>query len=72
MLGIQYVSDTVLVPYKYRERERDDARLSSAHTLVPLLIQIRISILGVFPDGPVVKPPHSQCRGPRFNPWSGN
>ena len=22
--------------------------------------------------GPVVKTPCSQCRGPRFNPWSGN
>ena len=21
---------------------------------------------------PVAKTPHSQCRGPRFNPWSGN
>ena len=25
-----------------------------------------------FPDGAVVKTPHSQCRGPGFNPWSGN
>ena len=25
-----------------------------------------------FPDGPVAKTLHSQCRGPRFNPWSGN
>ena len=25
-----------------------------------------------FPGGPLVKNPHSQCRGPRFNPWSGN
>ena len=25
-----------------------------------------------FPGGPVVKTPCSQCRGPRFNPWSGN
>ena len=25
-----------------------------------------------FPGGPVVKTPHSQCRGPRFNSWSGN
>ena len=25
-----------------------------------------------FPDGPVAKTPHSQCKGPRFNPWSGN
>ena len=25
-----------------------------------------------FPGGPVGKTPHSQCRGPGFNPWSGN
>ena len=25
-----------------------------------------------FPGGSVVKTPHSQCRGPGFNPWSGN
>ena len=25
-----------------------------------------------FPDGPVAKPLHYQCRGPRFDPWSGN
>ena len=24
------------------------------------------------PGGPVAETPHSQCRGPRFNPWSGN
>ena len=24
-----------------------------------------------FPDCPVAKTPHSQCKGPRFNPWSG-
>ena len=25
-----------------------------------------------FPGGPVAKTPHSQCRGPRFNPLSEN
>ena len=25
-----------------------------------------------FPSGPVAKTTHSQCRGPRFDPWSGN
>ena len=25
-----------------------------------------------FPGGPVAKTPHSQCRGPGFDPWSGN
>ena len=24
------------------------------------------------PGGPVTKISHSQCRGPRFDPWSGN
>ena len=26
---------------------------------------------GDFPAGPVAKAQHSQCRGPRFDPWSG-
>ena len=25
-----------------------------------------------FPGGPMAKTPHSQCRGPGFDPWSGN
>ena len=25
-----------------------------------------------FPRGPVAKTVHSQCRGPGFDPWSGN
>ena len=25
-----------------------------------------------FPGGTMVKTPRSQCRGPRFDPWSGN
>ena len=28
--------------------------------------------LGSFPGGPLAKTPNSQCRGPRFDPWSGN
>ena len=27
---------------------------------------------GDFPGGPVAKALRSQCRGPGFNPWSGN
>ena len=27
---------------------------------------------GGFPGGPVAKTPHSQCRWPGVNPWSGN
>ena len=30
------------------------------------------SSLRDFPGGPVAKTPCSQCRGPEFNPWSGN
>ena len=25
-----------------------------------------------FPDGPVAKTRHSQCKGPAFDPWTGN
>ena len=25
-----------------------------------------------FPGGPVARTPHSECRGPRLGPWSGN
>ena len=27
---------------------------------------------GDFPGGPVAETLHSQCRGPRFDPWSEN
>ena len=27
---------------------------------------------GDFPSGPVAETQHSQCRGPRLDPWSGN
>ena len=30
------------------------------------------SVYQDFSGGPVGKTPHSQCRGPRFDPWSGN
>ena len=30
------------------------------------------SLLRDFSGGPVAKTLHSQCQGPRFNPWSGN
>ena len=31
-----------------------------------------IKIFWDFPGGPVAETLSSQCRGPRFNPWSGN
>ena len=37
-----------------------------------LEIQTKEFHLGDFPDGPVAKTLCSQCRGPRFSPWSGN
>ena len=30
------------------------------------------SLEGHSPGGPVVKTLHPQCKGPRFDPWSGN
>ena len=37
-------------------------------------IQFKTKIYSLrdFPGGPVVKTPHSQCRGHGFHPWSGN
>ena len=29
-------------------------------------------MFGDFPGGPVAKTPQSQCRGPRYDTWSGN
>ena len=31
-----------------------------------------LGVTGDFPGGTVIKTPHSQCRGPMFDPWSGN
>ena len=36
------------------------------------IIEVRIKWFRDFPSGPMVKIPHSQCRGPGFKPWSGN
>ena len=35
-------------------------------------IEVRIKCFRDFPSGPMLKIPHSQCRGPGFDPWSGN
>ena len=35
------------------------------------IFPLKIMLRG-FPGGPVTKIPPSHCRGPRFNPWSGN
>ena len=32
----------------------------------------KVQEYGEFPGGPVVRTPHFHCRGPQFNPWSGN
>ena len=39
-----------------------------------MFIPAAISVMSVrdFLGGPVAKTPCSQCRGPRFDPWSGN
>ena len=34
--------------------------------------QLRTFYLGEFPGSPVVRTPHSHCRGPGFDPWLGN
>ena len=41
---------------------------------VSLRLAYRLSIKnnGDFPGGPVAKTPCSRCRGPGFDPWSGN
>ena len=40
-----------------------------------LVSELVLPLLGLFrdlPGGPVAKTPHSRCRGPGFDPWSGN
>ena len=34
--------------------------------------QLRLCVLRDFPGGTVDKTPSTQCRGPRFDSWSGN
>ena len=43
-------------------------------TIVSELEERTLEIIhsGDFPGGPVGKTPCSQCRGPGFDPWSGN
>ena len=41
-------------------------------TEVQVVIRKQTISVGDFPGGPVVKAPRFQCRGRRFDPWSGN
>ena len=45
---------------------------SGTGTSIPLQIQPEHNKVRDFPGGPVAKTPYSQCRGPEFDPWSGN
>ena len=48
---------------------------SITSTLVPWFVGVKAIKMGKFkdsPGSPIVKTPCSQCRGPRFDPWSGN
>ena len=48
---------------------------SITSTLVPWFVGVKAIKMGKFkdsPSSPIVKTPCSQCRGPRFDPWSGN
>ena len=39
---------------------------------ISLLMNLKLTNLRDFPGGPAVKTLLSQCRGLRFDPWSGN
>ena len=43
-----------------------------AGNMATWLHQLRNPRKGEFPGGPVVRALCSQCRGPKFDPWSGN
>ena len=45
---------------------------SQPNTQSYLEITLKIDFSGGFPGGPVAKTLSSQCRGPRFDLWSGN
>ena len=42
--------------------------MSLENVYIKRIIKVKRDLLG----GPVAKIPCFQCRGPRFNPWSGN
>ena len=49
----------------------------SPKTFLTMLILGDVKVILIFkkwdfPGGPLAKTPYSQCRGPGFNPWSGN
>ena len=48
---------------------KSQTQLSGFYFHVPWLKLLLIMAFRDFPSGPVVKTLHSQCRGPRFNPW---
>ena len=47
-------------------------KIYGTELLTSLLVQVKKPVPRDFPGGPVVKTLHSQCRGPRFDPWPGS
>ena len=47
-------------------------RPGERHSLELSILYILKTPVRDFPGGPVAKTPRSQCRGPGFDPWSGN
>ena len=54
------------------DRERQIYDIAHMWNLKKIYTKELIYKTGEFPGGPVVKTLHSQCRGPGFDPWSGN
>ena len=48
------------------------AVLVQSRKLGNVIFSLKKRILRDFPGGIVDETPHSQCRGPRFDPWLGN
>ena len=57
-----------------RERKREEGAWTWSGQPGPALgeLGIKRERLWDCPGGPVAKTLHSQCRGPGFDPWSGN
>ena len=64
MRGGEYKCRAVKRHWKLR-----DQQLKTITYIYQLLYK---NLMGDFPGGPVAKTSCSQCREPRFNPWSGN
>ena len=65
-----YLNSFKFKTFKFIFKSRNTIYISQ-EMVTSYFIKSKLQEVGL-PGGPVAKTPSPQCRGPRFDPWSGN